>query len=133
LEVKTISVVGAVIILDDSVLACRRAPFKSQAGLWEFPGGKVEAGESPEEALRREIMEELGVPVAVKQFVGAGEYQMKDVLIRLNCYRCVLQERAPARSKDHDQLRWLEKDQLETVVWAPADVPVIEYVKAILK
>lgn len=74
---KTISVVGAVIILDDSVLACRRAPFKSQAGLWEFPGGKVEAGESPEEALRREIIEELGVPVEVKQFVGTGEHQMK--------------------------------------------------------
>ena len=130
---KTISVVGAVIILDDSVLACRRAPFKSQAGLWEFPGGKVEAGEAPEEALRREIMEELGVPVAVKQFVGAGEYQMTDVLIRLDCYRCILEGETPAESNDHDQLRWLEKDQLETVVWAPADVPVIEYVKAILK
>jgi 8-oxo-dGTP diphosphatase len=132
LEVKTISVVGAVIILDDSVLACRRAPFKSQAGLWEFPGGKVEAGESPEKALRREIMEELGVPVAVEQFVGAGEYQMTDVRIRLDCYQCVLQEKAPIKSKDHDQLRWLKKDQLETVTWAPADVPVMECVKTLL-
>jgi len=130
--VKTISVVGAVIILDDSVLACRRAPFKSQAGLWEFPGGKVEAGESPEEALRREIMEELGVPVAVEQFVGAGEYQMTDVQIRLDCYRCVLQEKAPIRSKDHDQFRWLKKDQLETVTWAPADIPVVQAVEALL-
>jgi 8-oxo-dGTP diphosphatase len=97
--------------------------------LWEFPGGKVEAGESPEKALRREIMEELGVPVAVEQFVGAGEYQMTDVLIRLDCYRCVLQEKTPIKSKDHDQLRWLKKDQLETVAWAPADVPVMESVK----
>jgi 8-oxo-dGTP diphosphatase len=132
LEVKTISVVGAVIILDDSVLACRRAPFKSQAGLWEFPGGKVEAGESAEEALRREIMEELGVPVVVERFVGAGEYQMMDVLIQLDCYRCILEGEKPVGSKDHDQLKWLKKDQLETIPWAPADIPVLSAVEALL-
>lgn len=129
---KTISVVGAVIILNDSVLACRRAPFKSQAGLWEFPGGKVEPGESPEDALRREIMEELGVAVLVKQFVGAGEFQMTDVLIRLDCFQCSLQDDTPVKSKDHDQLRWLEKEQLETVAWAPADIPIVQAVKAFL-
>lgn len=129
---KTISVVGAVIIVDKTVLACRRAPFKSQAGLWEFPGGKVEAGESPEEALRREIMEELGVPIVVKQFMGAGEFQMTDVLIRLDCYQCSLQGGTPVRSKDHDQLRWLKKMELQSVIWAPADVPVVACVEALL-
>ena len=129
---KTISVVGAVIILNDSVLACRRAPFKSQAGLWEFPGGKVEAGESSEEALRREIMEELEVPVVVGKFLGSGELGMTDVLIRLDCYQCVLQGAPPLRSKDHDRLRWLNIDQLDEVEWAPADVPVVDSVKALL-
>jgi len=131
-EVKTVSVVGAVIILDDSVLACRRAPFKSQAGLWEFPGGKVEAGESPEEALRREIMEELGVPVVVEQFMGTGEFQMTDVLIRLDCYRCILEGEMPVESKDHDQLKWLRKHQMGSVMWAPADIPIVPAVKALL-
>ncbi len=132
MEVKTISVVGAVIIVDDSVLACRRAPFKSQAGLWEFPGGKVELGELPEEALRREIMEELRVPVVVERFVGAGEFQMTDVLIRLDCYRCFLEGEIPIRSNDHDQLAWLKIHQLYKVAWAPADIPVLKAVEALL-
>jgi len=132
LEVKTISVVGAVIILDNSVLACRRAPFKSQAGLWEFPGGKVDSGETPESALRREIMEELGVPVVVEQFVGAGEFRLSDSIILLDCYRCVLSGKTPVKSRDHDQLRWLSKEELQSVIWAPADIPVVACVESLL-
>lgn len=132
LEVKTVFVVGAVIVRDDSVLVCRRAPFKSLAGLWEFPGGKVERGETPEHALRREIMEELKVLVTVQQFVGSGEFEMNDVLIRLDCFQCSLAGSVPVKSTDHDQLKWLKKNELESIPWAPADIPVVEAVRSLL-
>jgi 8-oxo-dGTP diphosphatase len=117
-----IHVVAAIIRrADGRVLACRRGPGKSSAGLWEFPGGKVEAGEDPGDALVRELHEELGVSVRlVEPFTD-------DVTggIRLSCFLVELIGEEPTESSDHDVLRWLARGELDTVTWSEPDVPAI--------
>lgn len=119
-------VVAAVIVDGDRVLACRRAPGKDAAGRWEFPGGKVEAGETPEEALVREIREELGVPVRV----GALLDRTVTGRVDLACYRTALTGEAPTASMDHDALRWVERSRLAHLDWAEADLPAVRLLVA---
>lgn len=128
-------VVAAVIIAPDRagparVLACRRTHPPALAGLWEFPGGKVEAGESDHEALLREIAEELQVTVELHAALGeplpmvgaAGEWQP---------YLATIVAGEP-RLVDHDELRWLAADELHDVAWLASDVPVMSDVARIL-
>ena len=119
-------VVAAIIESDGEVLACRRAPHKNLAGKWEFPGGKVEAGESDETALAREIWEELGAVVAVGELVETTFSTANGLSIEMASYICRLNSERPTQSSDHDKLLWLALDELQTLDWAELDIPVVE-------
>ena len=105
-EVTVLEVVAAVIERDGLVLACRRRTVRSAGGLWEFPGGKVEPGETADQALRREIAEELGVEISVVGELTADVTVVGGRSIRLVCLRATLLDAAPESSIDHDELRW---------------------------
>ncbi|WP_442576869.1 (deoxy)nucleoside triphosphate pyrophosphohydrolase [Microbacterium sp. F51-2R] len=118
---EPIDVVAAVIEHDGLFLACRRAPHKAAAGRWEFPGGKVEPGESAEQALVREIGEELGIRILPESHLTT------DVTgpVRLICLRARLDGEIPQASTDHDELRWVAREDLAVLEWADADLPAV--------
>ena len=120
---RPIQVVGAAIVRHGRVLMALRSATMSSPGLWEFPGGKVEPGESPAAALRREIMEELGASVRVGEEVlplnGAAE---EAGAIRLRVFRCELVEGTP-RPREHAELRWVHPRELPALDLAAADIP----------
>lgn len=121
-------VVGAVIVREEQILTARRRPEKSSGGLWEFPGGKIEPGESPQQALARELQEELGVVVTVGQLIGRGEASAGDRDLHLDCYWARLDAADPVASTDHDQLEWVERKHLADREWAVADLPILEQI-----
>jgi 8-oxo-dGTP diphosphatase len=123
--VEPLRVVAAVIIRDGCVLACRRNAERSSGGLWEFPGGKVEPGESPQEALAREIREELGVDIEVGELIHRATTSTGAVHVDLSSCAARLMGAAPTSSTDHDVLRWMQPDQLGELTWAKPDLPVI--------
>jgi 8-oxo-dGTP diphosphatase len=129
--VTAVRVVAAVIERDGKYLACRRAEHKSLAGLWEFPGGKVEPGETDQHALRREILEELGVEISVGEYLATSLNKAGDLDIELVAYVAQLADGDVTASSDHDELRWLMANELESVEWAPADVPFLQIVAAL--
>ncbi|MCI7305184.1 MAG: (deoxy)nucleoside triphosphate pyrophosphohydrolase [Trueperella sp.] len=121
--------VGAVFCRDagergTQILAAQRGPGKNMAGYWEFPGGKVEPGESPQEALAREIREELLTEAEVEQFVGRGIYDYPFGRVVLDAYFCDLVGPKP-QFTEHAQARWLGVEELGDVQWAPADLPIL--------
>jgi 8-oxo-dGTP diphosphatase len=125
----SIPVVGAAIVRGGRVLAARRCEPVRFAGGWEFPGGKVEAGESDTEALVRECEEELGVTVAVGARLGTSA----DGPIELTLYAATLLVGDPQPLQDHDELRWLAAGQLDDVAWLPIDLVLLPAVAAALR
>lgn len=121
-----IEVVGAVIVRDGAVLACRRAAHKSEAGLWEFPGGKVTPGESPELALVREIREELGVAITVGGRLARSVRTVGPATIALTTYWAALVGEVPIVSSDHDRLVWLRPDVLGQLDWCRPDLATVD-------
>lgn len=121
-----LEVVGAV-ILDEGgkVLCALRSDQMSLAGHWEFPGGKIDADESPEAALAREIEEELGCTISVGELVADCTYAYPNVTIRLRTYRAAIVS-GEAHPAEHEKLGWFEVSELDSLVWAPADLPTIE-------
>ncbi|MGP9537247.1 (deoxy)nucleoside triphosphate pyrophosphohydrolase [Brachybacterium sp. AOP43-C2-M15] len=117
---------GAIVERNGTVFAARRNADRSAGGLWEFPGGKVEAGETPEAALRREIQEELNVDVAVGSFVDRSLSDVGSVQIELSCYTAEFESDDPVSSSDHDAMQWIPISELASLEWAPGDVPLIE-------
>lgn len=119
------TVVGAVIVEDGLVLAARRRS-GSFAGRWEFPGGKVEPGETPEGALRRELHEELALDVAVDDEILApdGAWPISDAL-ELRLFLARITGGAPGPGPDHDAVLWLGADQLDSVDWLPSDAQAL--------
>ena len=118
-----VEVVAAVIERDGRILACRRAPGRAAAGRWEFPGGKVEPGETDEQALVREIREELGVDIAMGERVP-GEWPLHGDLV-LHLYRATLAGGEPMPLEQHDEIRWVAIADFDSVDWLPSDVDAV--------
>lgn len=127
---KTINVVAAVIMKEGKVFATQRGYGEFKDG-WEFPGGKVEAGESPEEALRREIREELEVEVNVGDLIDTIEYDYPAFHLSMKCYACTIAGGSP-HLLEHEAARWLSADQLDSVAWLPADITLIPKIAELL-
>ena len=127
---KTINVVAAVIMKEGKVFATQRGYGEFKDG-WEFPGGKVEAGESPEEALRREIREELEVEVNVGDLIDTIEYDYPAFHLSMKCYACTITGGSP-HLLEHEAARWLSADQLDSVAWLPADITLIPKIAGLL-
>ena len=124
-------VVGAALVRDGQVLASRRTEPPRLAGLWEFPGGKVEPGEGDAEALVRELREELRVEVEVGDRLG-GDLPIGGGTAVLRVYLCRLVRGEPALG-DHDEHRWLGPDELLDVPWIPVDLPLVEQLRDLLR
>lgn len=120
-----IDVTAAIIIKNGCVFAARKKPGLHLAGCWEFPGGKVEQGESPEECLARELFEEFGVRCRVGAFLGDSTYDYGDKVIRLLGFR-VIHQSGTFVPRDHDQVAWFSPNRLSELRWAPADIPLVE-------
>lgn len=121
---KQINVVGAVIVREGAILCAQRGPHGSLAGLWEFPGGKIEEGESPREALSREIDEELGCAVEVGDLVETTTHEYDFGVVTLTTFYCELASGTPVLT-EHSDVRWLLPAELTGLDWAPADVPAV--------
>lgn len=119
-------VAGVLTRADGRVLACRRAPGRSAAGLWEFPGGKVERDERPEDALSRELLEELHIDVLVAERIDRTVTWVDATDIDLATYRVPWDAHGPSSSTDHDELRWLLPAELGSLTWAAPDLPTVQ-------
>jgi 8-oxo-dGTP diphosphatase len=114
---------------DGRFLACLRPQGKHLAGLWEFPGGKVDPGESPEGALVREIREELGVEATVGRALEPVIWSYERGTIRLLPFLCSISG-GPPQAIEHEQLLWCAREEFDSLAWAEADLPVLEQLRA---
>ncbi|MBQ7634273.1 MAG: (deoxy)nucleoside triphosphate pyrophosphohydrolase [Bacteroidaceae bacterium] len=124
---KQIEVVAAIIRKGDKIFATQRG-YGEWKGWWEFPGGKMEAGETPEEALKREIREELSAEISVDEFLCTVEYDYPKFHLTMHCYICSLLMNA-LHLNEHEAAMWLSMDQLDNVRWLPADLIVLQEIK----
>ncbi len=119
-------VVGAIIENDNKEILCAlRGPEMTLPNYWEFPGGKIEQGESKEEALKREIQEELGCTIEVFDHVEDTTYEYEKVIVRLETFIAKVVSGIPKVS-EHAELKWMTRQELPSLNWAPADIPAIE-------
>lgn len=118
---KTIKVVAAIIRDTNGRVLCTQRGYGEWKDWWEFPGGKLEAGETPEEALMREIREELSTEIRVDEFLCTVDYDYPTFHLTMHCYLCSLLTGA-LHLNEHKAARWLEISELESVKWLPADV-----------
>lgn len=124
---KQIEVVAAVIRKNGRVFATQRG-YGDWKGWWEFPGGKIEQGETPEAALKREIREELQADVSVDEFLCTVEYDYPTFHLTMHCYFCSLLSET-FHLNEHEAAQWLKADELDNIRWLPADVMVVEKLK----
>ena len=126
---KQIEVVAAIIHRDGKIFATQRG-YGDFKDWWEFSGGKMEAGETAEEALVREIREELSAEIRVDELICTVEYDYPQFHLTMHCYLCSLASEA-LHLNEHEAARWLKKDELDSVRWLPADLQVIKMLKNI--
>lgn len=126
---KTINVVAAIITRGEKVFATQRGYGDFKDG-WEFPGGKIESGESPEEALIREIREELHADIKVGKHLYTVEYDYPEFHLSMQCFLCSL-ESDDITLVEHEAAKWLSMDDIDSVDWLPADVEVVEALKSV--
>ena len=124
---KTLNVVAAIIHKDDKILATKRG-YGEFINQWEFPGGKIEDGESKEEALKREIKEELNIEIDIKNFALDIEYQYPTFYLKMGCFDCTIKRGTPELI-EHNDAKWLTKHDLDSVNWIPADLDAVSYLK----
>ena len=125
---KTIRVVAAVIcdcFDEKSKIFATARGYGELKGGWEFPGGKIEPGETPQEALKREIMEELDTEIAVGELIDTIEYDYPDFHLSMDCFWCEI-VKGDLVLKEHEAAKWLTKEKMGDVEWLPADVTVIK-------
>ena len=121
---KKIEVVAAVILQEGKLFATQRG-YGEWKDWWEFPGGKIESGETPEEALKREIREELATEIEVKELLTTIDYDYPKFHLTMHCYLCTILSGQPSLL-EHEDARWLEMNEVNSVRWLPADKDVIE-------
>ena len=126
-KMKQIEVVAAIIRKGDKIFATQRG-YGEWKDWWEFPGGKMEEGESPEEALVREISEELSTEISVEELLCTVEYDYPKFHLTMHCYWCSLVTEA-LHLNEHEAARWLANEELDSVDWLPADLLVVEAIK----
>ena len=124
---KLISLVAAIIIHENKIFATQRGYGEFKDG-WEFPGGKIEPGETPQEALVREIKEELGIEIEVKDFLETVEYDYPKFHLSMDCFFCTIRS-GELVLKEHEAAKWLTAETLESVEWLPADKGLVEGVR----
>lgn len=129
MKAPPLEVVGAVIERDGLILCALRPLTSSLPDVWEFPGGKVEIGESNETALVREILEELCCRITISAHLTTTTHDNEARSVRLHTYRCEIVEGVPI-ANEHAELRWVALHDLRTLDWAPADVPAVEMLYA---
>lgn len=125
---RELFVVAAAIIKDNKVFSAQRGNKGKTAFKWEFPGGKIEPGETPEQALARELKEELSINVEVHELITAIVDEYEDVILHIDTYRCSLISGTPALS-EHINMAWSDKNELEKLEFSPADKPTLEKIK----
>ena len=125
---KTIKVVAAIIIHENKVFATQRGYGEFEGG-WEFPGGKVEPGETPQDALAREIMEELDTQIEVGELLDTIEYDYPKFHLSMDCFLCTIKS-GHLVLKEHEAARWLTRETLDSVDWLPADLSLIRKLAA---
>lgn len=124
---KTIEVVAAIIRDGDKIFATQRGYGEFKDG-WEFPGGKIEEGETPREALVREIREELDIIIEVGEFLDTVEYDYPGFHLVMHCYLCTVKS-GNLILNEHKAAKWLTKDTLDTVDWLPADISLVDKIR----
>ena len=127
---KTIEVVAAIIIRNNEVFATQRG-YGDWKGWWEFPGGKIESGECPQEALKREIREELDAEITVGALLDTVEWEYPTFHLTMHCYVCSL-ESENICLKEHESSAWLDKETLDSVQWLPADLVLLSKIAKLL-
>ena len=124
---KIVRVVAAVIRKDDKIFATQRGYGEFKDG-WEFPGGKIDKGETPEQALAREIKEELDTEIKVGKLIDTIEYDYPNFHLSMDCFWCEVVQ-GELELREHESARWLSKEKLYSVDWLPADVGLIEKIQ----
>lgn len=127
---KTIEVVAAIIKDNDKVLATCRG-YGEFINMWEFPGGKIEPNESKEDALHREISEELEVSINIEEFLMTVEYDYPNFHLTMHCFICTLKD-GTIKLNDHNDACWANKDKLKELNWIPADLDIVDKLMNIL-
>lgn len=129
---KTVKVVAAIIKAvnenGETIIFATQRGYGDFKGGWEFPGGKIESGETPQEALKREIIEELDTEVSVGELMDTVEYDYPQFHLTMDCFWCQI-VRGNLVLKEHEAARWLTKDELNNVEWLPADITLIEKIR----
>lgn len=132
---KTVKVVAAIIKAvnenGEPIIFATQRGYGDFKGGWEFPGGKIESGEAPQEALKREIIEELDTEVSVGELMDTVEYDYPQFHLSMDCFWCQI-VRGNLVLKEHEAARWLTKDELNNVEWLPADITLIEKIRNLL-
>ena len=124
---KIVKVVGGIIENENGKILCTLRPKnKSLGNMWEFPGGKIESGESEEEALKRELREELNLSIEIDEYFMRVEKEYESVIINLACYICKFKKGMSFDLKEHSGFVWLKRENLNSLVWVPTDYPIIE-------
>ena len=129
MQVKTVNLVAAVIVHDGHILATQRG-YGEFKGWWEFPGGKIENGEAPEQALIREIKEELNTEITVNDYLDTVEYDYPTFHLSMRTFLCSMPSMHMSLL-EHSDSKWLSQQNLDTVNWLPADLGLIEKLKSI--
>lgn len=122
---KNIDVVGAVIVENGKIICAQRGPDKALPLKWEFPGGKIEEGEAPQEALRREIVEEMQCEIEIGDQIEHTVYEYEFGIVQLTTFYCRLTSGKPVLT-EHVSMKWLSPNELASLDWAPADIPAIK-------
>jgi 8-oxo-dGTP diphosphatase len=124
-ELNPLHVVAAIVIRGNQVLACRRAIHNALAGFWEFPGGKVNPGENSNDALEREINEELGIGCIAIEHFDTSDTTVGEIVIRLETLICQIDNADSMSSTDHDSFVWVGATGAAALDWAPPDIPAL--------